>query len=75
MLSTFYPIIQTVVIYAMLFFVIALIMRLIFNYSDRIRSAASADFHTILKKPLTDSFIRRRGFWRAFAWTLVWRRS
>ncbi len=34
MLSSFYPIIQTVVIYAMLAFVIALITRLIFNYSD-----------------------------------------
>lgn len=34
MLSSFYPIIQTVVIYAMLAFVSALVLRLIFNYTD-----------------------------------------
>jgi len=56
MLSTFYPIIQTVVIYAMLVFVIALILRLIFNYSDPNPFGAVGRFSYNLKKA-TDRFV------------------
>ncbi len=56
MLSTFYPIIQTVVIYAMLVFVISLILRLIFNYSDPNPFGSIGRFSYKLKK-LTDSFV------------------
>ena len=56
MLSTFYPIIQTVVIYAMLVFVIALILRLIFNYSDPNPFGAVGRFSYNLKKT-TDRFV------------------
>ena len=56
MLSTFYPVIQTIVIYAMLVFVIALILRLIFNYSDPNPFGAVGRFSYNLKK-LTDRFV------------------
>ena len=56
MLSTFYPIIQTIVIYAMLFFVIALIVRLIFNYSDPNPFGKVGRFSYSLKKA-TDRFV------------------
>jgi len=56
MLSNFYPIIQTVVIYAMLAFVIALILRLIFNYSDPNPFGAVGRFSYNLKKA-TDRFV------------------
>jgi YggT family protein len=56
MLSTFYPIIQTVVIYAMLIFVVALILRLIFNYSDPNPFGAVGRFSYNLKKA-TDRFV------------------
>jgi len=56
MLSTFYPIIQTVVIYAMLAFVITLILRLIFNYSDPNPFGSVGRFSYLLKK-LTDRFV------------------
>ncbi len=56
MLSTFYPIIQTIVIYAMLIFVIALILRLIFNYSDPNPFGAVGRFSYNLKKA-TDRFV------------------
>ena len=56
MLSTFYPIIQTVVIYAMLAFVITLILRLIFNYSDPNPFGSIGRFSYTLKK-LTDRFV------------------
>ncbi len=56
MLSTLYPIIQTVVIYAMLVFVIALILRLIFNYSDPNPFGAVGRFSYNLKKA-TDRFV------------------
>ncbi|MBA4123035.1 MAG: YggT family protein [Acidobacteria bacterium] len=56
MLSTFYPIIQTVVIYAMLAFVITLILRLIFNYSDPNPFGSVGRFSYKLKK-LTDRFV------------------
>jgi len=56
MLSTFYPIIQTVVIYAMLAFVVALIVRLIFNYSDPNPFGSVGRFSYKLKKA-TDRFV------------------
>jgi YggT family protein len=56
MLSTFYPVIQTIVIYAMLIFVIALILRLIFNYSDPNPFGAVGRFSYNLKKT-TDRFV------------------
>jgi len=56
MLSTFYPIIQTVVIYAMLAFVLTLILRLIFNYSDPNPFGSVGRFSYKLKK-LTDRFV------------------
>jgi YggT family protein len=56
MLSTIYPVIQTVVIYAMLVFVIALILRLIFNYSDPNPFGAVGRFSYNLKKA-TDRFV------------------
>ncbi len=56
MLLTFYPIIQTVVIYAMLAFVLTLILRLIFNYSDPNPFGSIGRFSYRLKK-LTDRFI------------------
>ena len=56
MLSTFYPIIQTVVIYVMLAFVITLILRLIFNYSDPNPFGSVGRFSYKLKK-LTDRFV------------------
>jgi len=56
MLSTFYPIIQTVVIYAMLAFVLTLILRLIFNYSDPNPFGSIGRFSYTLKK-LTDRFV------------------
>ena len=56
MLSTLYPIIQTVVIYAMMAFVIALILRLIFNYSDPNPFGAVGRFSYNLKK-VTDRFV------------------
>lgn len=56
MLSGIYPIIQTVVIYAMLAFVIALILRLIFNYSDPNPFGAVGRFSYSLKKA-TDRFV------------------
>ena len=56
MLSTFYPIIQTVVIYTMLAFVITLILRLIFNYSDPNPFGSIGRFSYKLKK-LTDRFV------------------
>ncbi len=56
MLSTFYPVIQTVVIYAMLVFVVALILRLIFNYSDPNPFGAVGRFSYNLKKA-TDRFV------------------
>lgn len=56
MLSTFYPIIQTAVIYAMLFFVGALIVRLIFNYSDPNPFGKIGRFSYRLKKA-TDRFV------------------
>jgi len=56
MLSSFYPIIQTVVIYAMLAFVIALILRLVFNYSDPNPFGKAGRFSYNLKKT-TDRFV------------------
>jgi len=56
MLSTFYPIIQTLVIYAMLAFVIALILRLVFNYSDPNPFGKAGRFSYLLKKA-TDRFV------------------
>ena len=56
MLSSFYPIIQTVVVYAMLAFVIALIVRLIFNYSDPNPFGKVGRFSYKLKKA-TDRFV------------------
>lgn len=56
MLSTFYPVIQTIVIYAMLVFVSALILRLIFNYSDPNPFGAVGRFSYNLKKA-TDRFV------------------
>ncbi len=56
MLSTFYPIIQTVVIYTMLAFVLTLILRLIFNYSDPNPFGSIGRFSYKLKK-LTDRFV------------------
>jgi YggT family protein len=56
MLSTIYPIIQTVVIYTMLAFVIALIARLIFNYSDPNPFGKVGRFSYNLKKA-TDRFV------------------
>ena len=56
MLSNFYQIIQTVVIYAMLVFVIALVLRLIFNYSDPNPFGGVGRFSYKLKK-LTDRFV------------------
>ena len=56
MLSNFYPIIQTIVIYAMLVFVVALILRLIFNYSDPNPFGGVGRFSYKLKK-LTDRFV------------------
>lgn len=56
MLSTIYPIIQTVVIYAMLVFVVALILRLIFNYCDPNPFGAVGRFSYNLKKA-TDRFV------------------
>jgi len=56
MLANFYPIIQTVVIYAMLIFVIALIVRLIFNYSDPNPFGTVGRFSYNLKKA-TDRFV------------------
>jgi len=56
MLSNLYPIIQTVVIYAMLAFVIALILRLIFNYSDPNPFGKTGRFSYNLKKA-TDRFV------------------
>ncbi len=56
MLLTFYPIIQTIVIYVMLAFVITLILRLIFNYSDPNPFGSVGRFSYKLKK-LTDRFV------------------
>jgi YggT family protein len=56
MLSNFYPIIQTIVIYAMLVFVVALILRLIFNYSDPNPFGGVGRFSYKLKK-MTDRFV------------------
>ena len=56
MLSSFYPISQTVVVYAMLAFVIALIVRLIFNYSDPNPFGKVGRFSYNLKKT-TDRFV------------------
>ncbi len=56
MLLPFYSIIQTVVIYAMLAFVIAMITRLIFNYSDPNPFGSVGRFSYKLKKA-TDSFV------------------
>lgn len=56
MLSTVYPIIQTVVIYTMLAFVAALVLRLIFNYSDPNPFGALGRFSYRLKKA-TDRFV------------------
>ena len=56
MLLPFYPIIQTVVIYAMLAFVSALILRLIFNYSDPNPFGKAGRFSYNLKKA-TDRFV------------------
>ncbi len=56
MLSNLYPIIQTVVIYAMLAFVIALILRLVFNYSDPNPFGKTGRFSYNLKKA-TDRFV------------------
>jgi len=56
MLLPFYPIIQTVVIYAMLAFVIALIARLVFNYSDPNPFGKVGRFSYNLKKA-TDRFV------------------
>lgn len=56
MLLPFYPIIQTVVIYAMLAFVVALIVRLIFNYSDPNPFGSVGRFSYKLKKA-TDRFV------------------
>jgi YggT family protein len=56
MLSTIYAVIQTVVIYAMLVFVVALILRLIFNYSDPNPFGAVGRFSYNLKKA-TDRFV------------------
>ena len=56
MLLDFYPIIQTVVIYAMLVFVSSLVLRLIFNYSDPNPFGGVGRFSYKLKK-LTDRFV------------------
>lgn len=56
MLLDFYPIIQTVVIYAMLVFVSSLMLRLIFNYSDPNPFGGVGRFSYKLKK-LTDRFV------------------
>lgn len=56
MLLPFYPIIQTVVIYAMLVFVVALLARLIFNYSDPNPFGGVGRFSYKLKKA-TDRFV------------------
>ncbi len=56
MLLSFYPIIQTVVIYVMLAFVIALIVRLVFNYSDPNPFGKVGRFSYNLKKA-TDRFV------------------
>jgi len=56
MLLPFYSVIQTVVIYAMLAFVIALIARLIFNYSDPNPFGSVGRFSYRLKKA-TDRFV------------------
>jgi YggT family protein len=56
MLSTIYPVIQTIVIYTMLVFVSALILRLIFNYSDPNPFGAVGRFSYNLKKA-TDRFV------------------
>ena len=56
MLLPFYPVIQTVVIYAMLAFVIALVVRLIFNYSDPNPFGKVGRFSYKLKKA-TDRFV------------------
>lgn len=56
MLLPFYPIIQTIVIYAMLVFVIALVARLVFNYSDPNPFGAAGRFSYRLKKA-TDRFV------------------
>ncbi|MCY7348772.1 MAG: YggT family protein [Pyrinomonadaceae bacterium] len=54
--NNFYPIIQTVVIYAMLAFVIALLGRLIFNYSDPNPFGTAGRLSYKLKKA-TDKFV------------------
>jgi len=56
MLSTIYSVIQTIVIYTMLVFVSALILRLIFNYSDPNPFGAVGRFSYNLKKA-TDRFV------------------
>ena len=56
MLLPFYSVIQTVVIYAMLAFVITLIARLIFNYSDPNPFGSVGRFSYRLKKA-TDRFV------------------
>ena len=54
--NNFYPIIQTVVIYAMLAFVVALLARLIFNYSDPNPFGTAGRLSYKLKKA-TDKFV------------------
>ncbi len=54
--NNFYPIIQTVVIYAMLAFVAALLVRLIFNYSDPNPFGTAGRLSYKLKKA-TDKFV------------------
>lgn len=56
MLLPFYPIIQKIVIYAMLAFVVALVARLIFNYSDPNPFGGVGRFSYRLKKA-TDRFV------------------
>lgn len=56
MLLKFYPFIQTAVIYVMLAFVIALLARLIFNYSDPNPFGSVGRFSYKLKKA-TDRFV------------------
>lgn len=54
--NNFYPIIQTVVIYTMLAFVIVLLVRLIFNYSDPNPFGTAGRLSYKLKKA-TDKFV------------------
>lgn len=56
MLLRFYPFVQTVVIYAMLALVVALLIRLIFNYSDPNPFGKVGRFSYKLKK-YTDRFV------------------